>query len=101
MFRATQNHCADNATIIATIPALQAAVTSFNAKIASIIATAQQEDLVTKGITVDKIEAKKTLCQLTADVAAPIIAFASTNSNSQLLKEVSFSYSDLFKTKDE
>lgn len=101
MFRATQKHCADNATIIATIPALQSAVTSLNAKIASIIATAQQEDLVTKGITVDKAEAKKTLCQLTADVAAPIIAYASANSNNQLLKEVSFSYSDLFKTKDD
>ena len=101
MFRATQKHCADNATIIATIPALQSAVTSLNAKIASIIATAQQEDLITKGITVDKAVAKKTLCQLTADVAAPIIAYASANNNNQLLKEVSFSYSDLFKTKDD
>ena len=101
MFRATQKHCADNAIIIATIPALQSAVTSLNAKIVSIIATAQQEDLITKGITVDKAEAKKTLCQLTADVAAPIIAYASANSNNQLLKEVSFSYSDLFKTKDD
>lgn len=101
MFRATQKHCADNATIIATIPALQSAVASLNAKIASIIATAQQEDLVTKGITVDKAEAKKTLCQLSADVAAPIIAYALVSSNNQLLKEVSFSYSDLFKTKDD
>lgn len=101
MFRATQKHCADNAAIVATIPAFQAAVNSLNAKIASIIATTQQEDLVTKGITIDKAEAKKTLCQLAADVAAPIIAFAASSSNNQLLKEVSFSYSDLFKTKDD
>jgi len=101
MFRATQKHCADNATIIATIPAFQSAVNSLNAKITSIIATAQQEDLVTKGITIDKAEAKKTLCQLAADVAAPIIAYAAANSNNQLLKEVSFTYSDLFKTKDD
>ena len=85
MFRATQ----------------KSAVNSLNAKITSIIATAQQEDLVTKGITIDKAEAKKTLCQLAADVAAPIIAYAAANSNNQLLKEVSFTYSDLFKTKDD
>lgn len=101
MFRATQKHCADNAPIIATIPAFQSSVNSLNAKIASIIATAQQEDLVTKGITIDKAEAKKTLCQLAADVAAPIIAYAAANNNNQLLKEVSFNYSDLFKTKDD
>lgn len=101
MFRATQKHCADNAAIIAAIPAFQSAVNSLNSKIASIIATAQQEDLVTKGITIDKAEAKKTLCQLAADVAAPIIAYAAANNNNQLLKEVSFNYSDLFKTKDD
>ena len=101
MFRATQKHCADNATIVASIPAFQSAVNSLNAKITSIIATAQQEDLVTKGITIDKAEAKKTLCQLAADVAAPIIAYAAATKNNQLLKEVSFTYSDLFKTKDD
>ena len=101
MFRATQKHCTDNAAIIATIPAFQAAVNSLNSKIASIIATAQQEDLITKGITIDKAEAKKTLCQLGADVAAPIIAYAAATKNNQLLKEVSFTYSDLFKTKDD
>jgi hypothetical protein len=101
MFRATQKHCTDNAAIVATIPAFQASVNSLNAKITSIIATAQQEDLVTKGITIDKAEAKKTLCQLAADVAAPIIAYAAATKNNQLLKEVSFTYSDLFKTKDD
>jgi hypothetical protein len=101
MFRATQKHCADNATIVATIPAFQAGVTSLNTLISSIIATAQQEDLVTKGITVDKAEAKKTLCQLAADVAAPIIAFAAANNNNQLLQEVNFSYTELFRSKDD
>ena len=33
MFRATQKHCADNATIIATIPAFQSSVNSLNSKI--------------------------------------------------------------------
>ena len=52
-------------------------VTHFNAKIASIIATAQQEDLITKGITVNNAAAKKTPCQLATDTAAPIFDFAS------------------------
>jgi hypothetical protein len=101
MFRATQKHCADNATIVATIPAFQAAVNSLNAIISSIVATTQQEDLVTKGITIDKAEAKKTLCQLAADVAAPIIAFAASNNNNQLMQEVNFSYTELFRSKDD
>jgi hypothetical protein len=101
MFRATQKHCADNAAIVATIPAFQAAVNALNAKIASIIATTQQEDLVTKGITIDKAEAKKTLCQLAADIAAPIVAFAASTNNNQLLNEVNFSYTELFRSKDD
>jgi tRNA A37 threonylcarbamoyltransferase TsaD len=62
MFRATQKHCTDNAAIVATIPAFRTAVNSLNAIVTSIIATTQQEDLVTKGITIDKAVAKKTLC---------------------------------------
>lgn len=101
MYRATQKHCADNAAIVATIPAFQAAVNALNSKIASIIATSQQEDLVTKGITIDKAEAKKTLCQLAADIAAPIVAFAASSNNNQLLNEVNFSYTELYRTKDD
>ena len=101
MFRATQKHCNDNPTIVATVPAFETASQALNAKIASIIATAQQEDLITKGITVDKAEAKKTLCQLATDTAAPIFAFASANNNNQLMQEVNFTYTQLFKSKDD
>lgn len=101
MFRATQKHCNDNPTIVATIPAFQTAVGKLNTTIASIVATAQQEDLITKGITIDKAEAKKTLCQLAADIAAPIVAFASTTKNNKLSKEVNFTHSDLIRTKDD
>jgi hypothetical protein len=101
MFRATQKHCNDNAAIVATVPAFATTLTAFNSKVSAIISTAQQEDLVIKGITVDKAVAKKTLCQLTADVAAPISAFASARGDNKLKQEVNFSFSDLFKTKDD
>ena len=101
MFRATQKHCNDNPAIVATVPAFATTLTAFNSKVSAIISTAQQEDLVTKGIAVDKSVAKKTLCQLAADVAAPIFAFASASANNTLKQEVNFSFSDLFKTKDD
>lgn len=101
MQRATQKHCNDNAAIVATVPAFDLALKSLNAKIAAILATAQQEDLITKGITIDKAAARKILCQLATDTAAPIFAFASSNNNNQLMQEVNFTYSDLFKTKDD
>ncbi len=101
MQRATQKHCNDNAAIVATVPAFDLSLKSLNTKIAAIIATAQQEDLITKGVTIDKAEAKKTLCQLATDTAAPIFAFASSTNNNQLSQEVNFTYTDLFKTKDD
>ncbi len=101
MYRATQKHCDDNPAIVATVPAFATTLTAFNTKLSAIISTAQQEDLVTKGITVDKLVAKKTLCQLATDVAAPIFAFASANADNTLKQEVNFSFSDLFKTKDD
>ena len=101
MYRATQQHCEDNAAIVATVPAFSTAFNSFKSKVAAIIATVQQEDLVTKGVTIDKSEAKKTLCKLAADIAAPIFAFASSTNDNTLKQEVNFSYSDLFKSKDD
>ncbi len=101
MFRATQKHCNDNAAVIATVPAFQTAFAAFNVKLSAIISTAQQEDLVTKGITVDKAESKKTLCSLAADIAAAIFAFASAGTNHTLKQEVNFSYSTLIRTKDD
>ena len=101
MFRATQKHCNDNPAIVATVPAFETASIALNAKIASIIATAQQQDLITKGITIDKAEAKKTLCQLATDIAAPVFAFAAANNNNQLMQQVNFTYTTLFRSKDD
>ncbi|MES2429353.1 MAG: carboxypeptidase-like regulatory domain-containing protein [Bacteroidota bacterium] len=101
MFRATQKHCNENPTIIATIPVFATAVQLLDVKIAALLATAQQEDIITKGITIDKSEAKLTLCSIAADTAAPIIAYASVNSNNALLEKVKYSYTELIRTKDD
>ena len=101
MYRATQKHCTDNAAIVANVPAFETTLNAFNVKVSAIIAATQQEDLVTKGITVDKSEAKKRLCSLTTDIAAPIFAYASSTSNNKLKQEVNFSFSDLLRTKDD
>jgi hypothetical protein len=101
MYRATQKHCTDNTAIVIAVPAFETALNVFNVKVSAIIAATQQEDLVTKGITVDKSEAKKTLCRLTTDIAAPIFAYASSTANNKLKQEVNFSYSDLLRTKDD
>jgi len=101
MFRATQKHCNENPTITATIPVFATAVQLLDVKIAALLATAQQEDIITKGITIDKSAAKLTLCSIAADTAAPIIAYASVNSNNALLEKVKYSYTELLRTKDD
>lgn len=101
MYRATQQHCTDNAAIVATVPAFETTLASFNVKVGTIISLTQQEDLVIKGITVDKTEAKRSLCQLTTEIAAPIFAFASATGDNKLKQEVKFTLTDLLKTKDD
>ena len=101
MYRAIQNYCDNNMPIVSTVPAFATAFTAFKADVAAIIASAQQEDQVTKGITTDKQVNKKTLAQLGADVAAPIFAYASSISDNTLKAQVSFSFSDLLAAKDE
>lgn len=101
MFRAVESHGDANPQIIARVPAFQTSFTLFKSKIVSIVEAMQKEDLVTKGITLGKSEAKKELCQFASDVAGPIFALAETTNNSQLKNEVNFSYSKLVQTKDD
>lgn len=101
MFRAVKNHCEANLSTVGIIPAFQISYEQLKTKIEGLSETMQKEDLATKGITIRKAEAKKKLCKFAADVAAPIFAYASTTNNSQLQKEVSFSYTKLLQTKDE
>lgn len=101
MYRATEKHCDENTTLVATIPAFQIAFNNFKTKIADIISTAQKQDVILKGITVEKNNARQTLCQLAAEIAGIIYAYASAVSNQRLKEEVNFSYSALFRTRDD
>jgi len=101
MYRATQQNCIDNGTILRSVPAFANMLTAFNTKVSAIISTVQQEDLVTKGITIGKAEAKTNLCRLAADIGASIYAYAVAGNNRQLQQEVNFTFSELIKTKDD
>lgn len=101
MYRAVEKHCDDNPAIVATVPAFQTAVTQFKLNIAALLASIQQEDLATSGITIDKTEAKRSLCQLAADTAAQAFAFASSTSNNDLKQIMNFSVSELLRSKDD
>ena len=100
MYRATEKHCDDNALIIAAVPAFQTASTISKA-IADIINITQLKDVALTGITIDKSNSKQTLCQIAADMAGIISAFASATSNNTLKQEVNFPVSKLLKTRDD
>lgn len=101
MYRATEKHDDDNSTIIAAVPVFQTAFTNFKAKIASTTDTAQLKDVPLTGMVVDKSSSKQTLCEMTADIAGVIFAFASATGNQTLKQEVNFNLSKLLQTRDE
>ena len=101
MYRATEQNCDNNAVIIATVAAFASAFAAFKAIIAAIISTTQFKDLSLTGITVDKGNSKQTLCQMAADIAGIIFAFASVTNNNTLKQEVNFKLSKLLKTRDD
>ena len=101
MYRATEKHCDNNLNIIAVTPAFQTAFENFKAKIATIVSTAQQKDVVLKGVATDKSNVKQLLCQQAADIAGSISAFASATSNNTLKQGVNFSASALLQKRDD
>lgn len=101
MSRAVEKLMDDNKAIVETVPALNNSVKALRSKISEILITAQQEDLVTKGITKDKSELKKNLSAIGTDIAAPIFAYASVAQNNTLKESVNFSFSTLLATKDD
>lgn len=101
MYRATEQHCDENSSIISQTPAFQTAFTTFKGKITDIIGTTSLTETALQGITVNKKTSKQDLCQLAADTASVIYAFASVNKNETLKAEVNYSYSALYKSKDD
>lgn len=101
MYLAVQKYGDENPITVELAPAFHSAFITFKSKVAEISDTAQQLAELTKGITQNKSEAKKTLCKVAADLAAPILAYASKTENHTLKEQVNFSYTDLYKAKDD
>lgn len=101
MYRAVELLCDNNAAIVALVVAFQTAFTNFKGKIAQIISTTQNKDVVLTGIAADKTVSKLALCRTAADVAAIIYAFATATANNTLKQEVNYSFDDLKKTRDD
>ena len=101
MYRATQNYCSENSAIISTNPAFMAAFNDFQAKVAAINATIQQDVVVLTGITADKNACKQRLCDLTVGTASPIYAYASSTGNNTLREEVDVTLTGLLKTRED
>lgn len=101
MYRAVEKHGDNNPTIVSIIPAFAATFIIFKTKISEILSALQKEQLVTKGITKDKFEAKKNLSLLAAEMAAPIFAYAAKTNNNTLKQQANFNYTNFLKTKDD
>ncbi len=101
MYRTIKQLCDDNATTVALNAAFLAAFNIYKAKLSTLITTVTSESLVIKGIAIDKAVFKKNLCQSTADIAAIIFAYASFINNNTLKQSINFSYSELFRIKDD
>lgn len=101
MYRVVEQYCDDNSAIVSTVLGFQTAVTNFKAKIASLIGSEQLSAVPLTGIALEKTVSKKDLCQLAADVASMVYAFADATSNITLREEVNFPYSKLKETRDD
>lgn len=101
MYRAVEQHCDDNTSIIGSVVAFKTAVGAFKTKIASIIGTEQLTDVPLKGIAEDKTVSKQSLCQLAADVASLIYAYAAATGNNTLREEANFPITKLLRTRDD
>lgn len=97
MYHAVESYCQSNEDIISTNPAFVTAFGEFRAKIAAISAAAQQSDRVLTGITADKNAVKQKLCEMTAETAGVIYAFAATTGDNTLKNQTALSVSSLLK----
>lgn len=101
MYDAVLTHCQANAAIVATVPAFQTAVDSFEDIVDDLRTAAQNELQAISGFTEDKTQQRADLIELTLDVAGAIHAYASSVDNLVLKDQVKLVYSDLNRLKDE
>ena len=101
MYRTVQMICDDNSSTFTTNPAFVTAYKNYVTNITNIINTATAESQAISGITIDKSVARKKLCQTASEIAGVVFAFATSAKNNSLREVVNYSYSDLFKIKDD
>lgn len=101
MSRAVEGVGLQYASVYAGNVAFKAAFELFRTKIAAILSAAQQDASVITGITADKNVSKEELCSKAAELASVAFAYASTVGSNALKNEVDFSYSKLFKLRDD
>jgi len=92
--------CDEFPAIVSLVVAFQTAVTALKAKVAEIEETAELSSLSLAGITADKRNFKETVCQMTADIAGMIYAYAVETSNITLKEEVNLTISRLKRKSD-
>lgn len=100
MYRTTAQHVEENSAI-AVSPAFQTAFNKFKANIAAIQTTAQQKSATLTGIAADKANAKKAVCQMAANIAGIVFAYAAASDNEILKQEMNLSVTTLARTRDE
>lgn len=101
MRRAVAGHCNANPAIIAAVPVFAAKSGELNALIAEIFDTSQSQESAITGFAAGKNISKKDLCETAENIAKPIRAYAKETGNETLRAEVDYSYSDLFRKRDD
>lgn len=101
MYRTVNAVCMANGLSLAKVKAFDDAFNLLKAKLAEILAVANQQMEVLTGIAEDKQVQKRELAKIAAMIAGVVKGFALGNSNLQLAAEVNFSESGLASMKEE
>jgi len=101
MYDAVISFCNNNASVTASIPAFQSALTNFQSTVAGIHSNAQLEANIITGHTASKADLKQTLATAAANLAALVYAYAIDAKDSVLRERVNIVPSEFKKFKDE
>jgi len=100
MYDAVIAFCSANQAIVSSVPAFQAAFTSFQSTVSDIHLAAQAEASVITGIAADKSQLKAALCSHAVELASCLYAFAAASGNQELKAQVSFTPHAIGRIKD-
>ena len=100
MYLATVDFCEQNTDIITTLPDFSTNLTNLKTTCDEIHVIIETQAADTSGTTADKNVLKENLILLAADTARKLVAFAKLTKNQKLLKEISYTDSDLRRMPD-